>query len=863
MFFLSRKESKARVREAGNARRNRDEIRNALSTGQITRRDLLKAGIFTAGGLLVPIHGLSPFAKSAFASVPTGAPGSPYPIPTDRAFLQPLLRCDNMTPHQLTSTGGSDAQLMWPSGVDEAPAMRRANTNIVRHKVRLADAANTGNDVWVGGTTGPQEGRAPGEAFAHQRWNELVNGYRGATGADGEVSHPLPPVGFVMSLGQIAPGISYNLANNWHAQEPSAVWTFCEGKFERGRLPPYLMQARYGETVINRIYNNLPFYDPQWASSCFPDCVNTSNGGFGRQEPAIHNHNGHNSSDSDGAQNCHFFPGQYYDYNYSLMLARRDAGLKDSRGRDLDKLLRVKRGDPRCSTPTDDGGIIQLPGDFREIQGSLWFHDHRISYTSENVYKGFAALLEYFSGTDRGYERPLGNTAADKVNLRLPSGWRNKKTWGNRDFDIYLAIQDVAFNRDAQLYFDIFDTNGFLGDVMHVNYQWKPTLDVLPRKYRFRTLSAGMSRWIKLGVADSLDPSKAMPVPITVIANDGNLFPRFVRNVREMDIQATAERYDFVIDFSKFKVGQKLYLVNMLKHKTGEKFDRKLTLRDALSARAQREDPCVGAIMEFRIASRVPSIDEPGAMNTIANSCGANDMSLVNDPGADWEIPTVQPVRTRVIELVRGADGGGLPFDHPDGPEPWGIKVNGGDAYQADMRRVSNLPRPGDVEHWIIKSGGGWGHPLHLHFEEAKTIARTTGMHPTEANKRKDVWHVGNVGNVKFQVAFGEFGGAYVNHCHNTVHEDNAMLLRYDVIRGNSNATNIDDVHTTVLPTPDPRPEGVTYVDSSARARTSDRRFPPAIRERSKREHRRVIRSNGAAPHRRSSPTLLGLGSDT
>src|SRR6185369_4470947 len=110
---------------------------------------------------------------------------------------------------------------------------------------------------------------------------------------------------------------------------------------------------------------------------------------------------------SDGAQNCHFFPGQYYDYNYSLMLARRDAGLKDSLGRDLDTLIGVKRGAARCSTPTNDGGIIKLPGDFREIQGTLWFHDHRISYTSENVYKGFAALLEYFSGTDRGYERPL------------------------------------------------------------------------------------------------------------------------------------------------------------------------------------------------------------------------------------------------------------------------------------------------------------------------------------------------------------------------------------------------------------------------------------------------------------------------
>lgn len=832
-FFISNKNSKARQREAENAMRNRAEIVRAHSQGQISRRDLLKAGLITAGGLLLPIHGLSPFVRSAYAAVPTGAPRSPLPF--DRPFTSPLLRCHNLTPHPLTSTGGADAQLMWPTAMGEPPSTRRSNhETIIRHKVNIANASNTGN-VSVEGTTGPMEGRAPGEAFAHQRWDELVNG---APGYDGQVSHPLGPVGFEMSVGQIAPGISYHLADpRWPAQNPSSVWTFAEGRFQRGSLPISLMQARYGETIINRIYNNLPFYDPQWGSACFPDCGNTTNGGFGRQEPAIHNHNGHNGSNSDGAQNCHFFPGQYYDYNYSMMLARRDAGLKDSKGRDLDKLIGVKRGDPRCSTPTNDGGIIKLPGDFREIQGSLWFHDHRISYTSENVYKGYAALLEYFSGPDRGYERPGLSPEADKVNLRLPSGWRNGKTWGNRDFDVYLAIQDVAFDQDGQLRFDIFDTNGFCGDVLHVNYQWKPTMDVLPRKYRIRTLSAGMSRWLKLAVADSLDPGTAKVVPITAIANDGNMYPRFLRNLPDMDIQSTAERYEFVIDFSKFPVGKKLYLVNMLKFSTGEKFDKALTLREALSAQAQADDPALGAIMEFKIASQVPSIDEPGAMNTIANSCGANDMSLVNDPGADWEIPTVQPTRTRVIELVKGADGGGFPFDHPHGPEPWGVKVNGGAAYQADMRRVSNLPRPGDIEHWTILSGGGWGHPMHLHFEEAKTIARNsklTSLHPMEKNMRKDVWKVGQMGNVTFQVGFGEFGGAYVNHCHNTVHEDNAMLLRYDLIRGDTKRARLDangkevlgpdgkpiledylsEVNITVLPTPDPRPEGVTYVDS-------------------------------------------------
>jgi len=829
-MFLNRNASAARQREAECARRNRAEIVKARSLGQISRRDLVKAGVFTAGGLLVAKNGLSPFAPSVYAAVPTGTPLSPYPRRdslgniVDRPFVQPLLRMHNMTTFPLTSTGGSDARLVWPASCGEVDALRRANASLITHTVNIANASNSGN-VSLSGPMGPQEGRPPGEAFAHQRWNELVNG---AAGFDGQVSHPLAPVGSIMSVGQIGAGTSYNFANNWPAQNPSSVWTFNEGRFQRGALPPCLLQARYGQSVINRLYNNLPFFDPGFGTAGFPNNPNTTNGGFGRQEPAIHNHNGHNGSENDGAQNAHFFPGQYYDYHYSLMLARRDAGLRDSLGRDLDTLLRIRRGDPRASTPTDDGHVIPIPGDFREIQNTLWFHDHRISFTSENVYKGYAAVLEYFSGPDRGYERPLGDPVADSVNLRLPSGFRNGKTWGNRDFDVYLAIQDVAFAPDGQLFFDIFDTDGFLGDVMHVNYQWKPTMDVLPRKYRFRTLSAGMSRWIKLGVADGLDPNTAKAVPMTVIANDGNLFPQFVRNQTSMIIQGTAERYDFVLDFSSFPVGSKLYLVNMVKFTDGRRPGAQFNLNQALAG--DSADPCVGAIMEFRVASAVPSVDDPTAINTIANSCGANDMSRVNDPGADWEVPTVPPVRTRVIEFVRGADGGGLPLDHPEGDEPWGVKVNGAAAHLADMRRVSNLPRPGDVEQWTIKSGGGWGHPVHLHFEEGKTLSRTTGITPMEANKRKDVWHVGHgQGDVTFQVAFGEFGGAYVNHCHNTVHEDNAMLLRYDLIRGNTNANGIEDVHITVLPTPDPRPEGVTYVQSCYLAEGNPQGFDTGV----------------------------------
>src|SRR6266849_518135 len=91
-MFLSNKASKLRTREAQNARRNRQEIIKALADGQVTRRDLFKWGLFTVGGLLLWKHGLNPFVRSAYASVPTGFPRSP--LFGVQAFTQPMPRFD-------------------------------------------------------------------------------------------------------------------------------------------------------------------------------------------------------------------------------------------------------------------------------------------------------------------------------------------------------------------------------------------------------------------------------------------------------------------------------------------------------------------------------------------------------------------------------------------------------------------------------------------------------------------------------------------------------------------------------------------------------------------------------------------------
>ena len=111
----------------------------------------------------------------------------------------------------------------------------------------------------------------------------------------------------------------------------------------------------------------------------------------------------------------------------------------------------------------------------------------------------------------------------------------------------------------------------------------------------------------------------------------------------------------------------------------------------------------------------------------------------------------------------------------------------------------------------MLKTSGGWDHPIHLHFEEGITIDRDGDfIHPAEQFARKDVWRLPDGGQVRFQVTFSEFGGAYVNHCHNTVHEDNAMLMRYDVLT-DPNDPRMPAHTASVAPTPDPQPEGVTY----------------------------------------------------
>lgn len=752
-MFLSKNASRLRQREAQNARNNRNEIAEALNKGQITKRDLFKWGLLTFAGTFALKNGLSSFAKSAYAQVPTGTPRSPL-FGTER-FSHRLLRLDLQKPIPLTRTAQGHAS--WGAYAPNEPVAKRLSWHTDY------SALPPGGNPYRNPLThrGPMEGRPPGEFYAHQRWDEFF-----------------PKVGYIMTIGSQRRDTT-RFCDEMPYQEPDALWSFGKGSYRSnpnntpayGKVPPPLIKARYGEPMIARIYNGMPENPGQ-------------NGGFGRNESSLHFHNAHNGAESDGASNAYHFPGTFYDYRWSTTLARRD---------------KINKGatDRRASGPNGSGGLKLVPGDYRELQGTMWYHDHRFFYTAENVYKGSAGMINYYSGPDRGNE-----AITDGVNLKLPSG--KLLDWGNLDFDINLLISDCATDPEGQVFFDIFDTDGFLGDMLMVNYQFSPFMEVLPRKYRFRLLNACMARYLCLALSDA----NGNAVPFHFIANDGNLVTAPIL-LNKLEEQGPAERYDIVVDFSRFPVGAKVKLVNLAWHTEGRKPEGVLSIASALAGIPV--DPAAGPLLEFRVVGSLPSVDVAGVTHTAASARSTAPLATrLTDP-----IPIVTPVRERVVEFVRvngdsrdPVTGKCLPSCPEDMPFKWSVMVNGQAAHSMNANRISLLiPRPGEVEHWTyIGHSGGWDHPIHLHFEEGVTMNRGGDyIGPTEKGVRKDVWRLRPNGRVKFQVQFGEYGGSYVSHCHNTAHEDFAMLFRYQIL-GNAGTPQMQ-----VTPTPIPSRDGVTF----------------------------------------------------
>jgi FtsP/CotA-like multicopper oxidase with cupredoxin domain len=543
--------------------------------------------------------------------------------------------------------------------------------------------------------TRPWRKELPRAIVPVQPVSELIpSGEAAPKGAEGEAGRE-PHQRFDEIIGALGAPELYKLTAKeipweFHPDLPTqTAWTYVADTADA--TAPATIFARYGQPILCRFHNELP----------------QEHVGFGSPEISTHLHNLHMSSGCDG------YPSDFYSETMAGPTLDPD-GPNQGKGQFKDHFY-----------PNIYAGFDELQnhiGDYREALGTLWFHDHTEDYTAPNVYRGLAGFYLLFDHLDSGNERDPTPGA-----LRLPS----------HPYDYPLAFGDKRFDPNGQLFWDDLHVEGVLGDKVTVNGKIEPLLRVDARKYRFRLLNTGPSRFYEFYLVTAKDKVQ----PFTYIANDGNLLTAPLLNQRKVHL-GVAERADIVVDFSQYPLGTELYLVNRLRQD---------------STRKPKDVKAPGSRVLKFIVDRNPAQQDlsqvPSQLRPLRDLPSQNELDKLHV--RRWE------------------------FDRKNGL--W--TVNG---KLFDRHNPRAKIQQGSAEVWeLVGKSGGWSHPIHLHLEEGRMLSKSVdGIEvpvPPHERGRKDVFVLEKTMTIRVLVRFRDFHGKYVMHCHNVIHEDHAMMVRWDV----------------------------------------------------------------------------------
>jgi FtsP/CotA-like multicopper oxidase with cupredoxin domain len=489
---------------------------------------------------------------------------------------------------------------------------------------------------------------------------------------------------------------------------PTTMWAYGPldpaTRTSTSSIPGPMIQAKYGEPIVIRINNKLP----------------ANHVGFGSPETATHLHNMHSPAESDGFPGDFVTPSNYRDQAYPMCSAGYD---------------QYRAVDP-----------VKYPdGDPREVLNTLWYHDHRFNFTSHNVYKGLFGFFNAFDSIDCNDET---GALFPATSLRLPSG----------KYDVMLGFQDPQFDNSGNIFFNVFDTDGHLGDKIACNGKIQPFMNVEARKYRFRLLDGGPSRFYQFflakggGINGTTVPAQGYSdwKNMSVIANDGNLLPSPINSTSVL--LGVANRMDVVIDFSLYKPGDTLYLMNRLVQLSGRGPTYELM------------NPGY-PVLQFRVQPLT-----------------APDNSKLPSKLRDLPVPTATELGSAVQRsFVFGRANGGWTVN--------GVLADISAPFTDPNTGRKVTPKQGTCEIWTLQNNSGsWSHPVHIHFEEFQILDRN-GVKPGGSGypfpyevSRKDVLVLRPNESVRLFFRFRDFLGHYVMHCHNVVHEDHAMMIRWDIV---------------------------------------------------------------------------------
>jgi spore coat protein A len=330
---------------------------------------------------------------------------------------------------------------------------------------------------------------------------------------------------------------------------------------------------------------------------------------------------------------------------------------------------------------------------------TLWYHDHRMSYTGQAVWRGLAGF--HIVHDD------------EELDLPLPHGAR----------DLPLMITDRSFAADGSFQYPLTGggdvatayMNGVLGDVVLVNGAPWPVLEADPARYRFRLLNASNARRYRL----QLDPPPPGGSVFIQIGSDGGLLASPL-NHDAIDI-APAERFDVIIDFSRYRPGTQVRLIN--------------TLGEESSTQVMRFD-LVGP--------------------------DRSDDSIIPQRLSDGAAPLQRSHAKATRTFLFGQGRGGV----------WMINNK---PYKPGVPLAT--PRLGDVEVWRFITD--IRHPIHVHLNHFQVLTRNNKPPGNFDHGWKDTVDVAPSEAVEVIVRFTDYHGTYLVHCHNLEHEDMAMMADF------------------------------------------------------------------------------------
>ncbi|PYC76025.1 bilirubin oxidase [Micromonospora arborensis] len=451
----------------------------------------------------------------------------------------------------------------------------------------------------------------------------------------------------------------------------------------------------------------------------------------------VHLHGGHSAQESDGHSEAWFLP-----------VARDLPSDFAVCGSAYDE-FRSRFGERSSLRWAPGSATFEYAND--QAPATLWYHDHTLGVTAQNVYAGPAGFY-------------LLGGAGDLPDGVLPGpGPAHDDPPDARYHDIPLMIQDRSFTAGGDLLYPGGHSSPGTGSTIVVNGRTWPSLTVQRRRYRFRLLNGCNNRFLLLSVAAHATARPARPVlPIWQIGSDGGFLPEPVSHERVT--LGPAQRADVIVDFTDVPAGTELYLVN--------------------------EGP------DWAYRGGRPGVDFPPAdprttgqvLRFVVTEATGPDPSVPPEQlrlPAPPQLPAADRVRRLSLnERMSGPSGsmvmllGTLDERGRGRPMRWSDPV-------------TEQPTLGATEVWEVRNFTRLAHPIHLHQAQFEVLGRghSGRVQPAAGERgRMDTvlaypWEV-----TRIKAQF-DLPGRYAWHCHLLEHEDNEMMRPLNVLpRGGAEA---------------------------------------------------------------------------